>query len=77
MILNDAINSLIIMAAIIGAAAVIGLVSFIIYKRMNPKLKEDEKTEKDYAREELDRILQPIEDEETANAVNEYKEEDD
>lgn len=76
MILNEALQSLIVMIAVIGAAAIIGLVAFIIYRRMNPKLKQDEKTEKDYADEELERILQPIEDEETAKEVSQYKDED-
>ena len=38
---------------------------------------EEKKTDKDYAAEELDRILQPIDDEETAKEVSDYKEEDD
>lgn len=70
-------ESFIIFAAIIVAAAIIALVAFFIYRAMHPKLKNEEKTEKDYAQEELDRILQPVEDEETAKQINEYKEKDD
>lgn len=63
---------------IIAVCAAIALVALLIYKWMHPKLKEtNEKTEKDYANEELDRILQPIEDAETAKQVDEYKDEED
>ena len=69
----------IVFAIIIGITALIAIVAFVIYRFTHPKLKSDEnkKTEKDYAAEELDRILQPIDDEETAKEVSNYKEEDD
>lgn len=69
-------DSVIIFVAIIVAAGVIALVAFLLYRAMHPKLKDEEKTEKDYAQEELDRILQPVEDEETAKQIEEYKEKD-
>lgn len=73
----DVTSSVITFAIIIAVAAVIGIVSLVLYRRLHPKLKEEEeKTEKDYAKEELDRILQPIEDEETAQQVSDYKEDD-
>lgn len=69
----------IVFAIILGITALIAVVAFIIYRFTHPKLKTDDnkKTEKDYAAEELDRILQPIDDEETAKEVSNYKEEDD
>ncbi len=66
---------------VIAFFAVIAIVAYIIHKIIHPKLKDDNKehvnTEEENAREELDRILQPIEDEEIAKKVEEYKEDDD
>ena len=65
---------------VIGFFAVIAIVAYIIHKVIHPKLKDGDKehvnTEEENAREELDRILQPIEDEEIAKKVEEYKEDD-
>ena len=73
------LNGGIVFAIILGITAVIAIVAFVIYRFTHPKLKseEDKKTDKDYAAEELNRILQPIDDEETAKEVSDYKEEDD
>lgn len=75
-ILAGATDSIIIFVAIIVAAAVIALVAFLLYRAMHPKLKNEEKSEKEYAQEELDRILQPVEDEETAKQISDYQEKD-
>lgn len=63
---------------VFGAALVIALIAFLIYLLLlRPKLKKDDKpTEEQILREEMDRVLQPIEDEETAKAVEQYKDED-
>ena len=71
------LNGGIIFLIILGAAAVIALVAFLIYLYLKPKLKKDDKpTEEQIVREEMERVLKPIEDEETAKAVEQYKEED-
>ena len=67
---------------VIGAFAVIAVVAFVIYRLLRPKLKEGEKeeapkTEEDYAKENLDRILQPVEDEEVSKEIQDYKQNDD
>ena len=70
-------NGGIIFLIILGAAAVIALVAFLIYLYLKPKLKKDDKpTEEQIVREEMDRILKPIDDEETAKAVEQYKDEE-
>ena len=64
MILAD-FNPIIILLIVIGAFALIAIVAFVIYRLLRPKLKDEnkeQKTEQDYAKEELDRILQPVED---------------
>lgn len=62
---------------IISIAAVIGIVSFSIYKFLNPKLKEQKPSEEEMLKEELDRVLEPIKDEEAAKEVSKYQEKED
>ena len=72
-----ALNGGIIFLIILGAAAIIVLIAFLIYLYLKPKLKKDDKpTEEQIVREEMERILKPIDDEETAKAVEQYKDED-
>ena len=81
MILANAIEQpIIILLIVIGAFAVIAIVAFVIYRLLRPKLKDEgkeQKTEQDYAKEELDRILQPVEDENVAKEISDYRQNDD
>ena len=62
---------------ILGAVVGIALVAFLIFLYLRPRLKHDDKpTEEQILHEEMDRVLKPIDDEETAKAVEQYKEED-
>ena len=62
---------------VLGVVVVIGVVSFLIYLYLRPRLKHDDKpTEEQILHEEMDRVLQPIDDEETAKAVEQYKDEE-
>ena len=71
------LNGGIIFLIILGAAAIIALIAFLIYLYLKPKLKKDDKpTEEQIVREEIERVLKPIDDEETAKAVEQYKDED-
>ena len=77
---NENIQPILILLIVIGAFAVIAIVAFIIYRLLRPKLKDEnkeQKTEQDYAKEELDRILQPVEDEQTAKEISNYRQDDD
>ena len=73
----DQLGGIITLVAIISAAAIIAIVAFVIHRFLHPKLKsENEKpTEEQIVKEELDRVLQPVEDEETAEQINNYKDE--
>lgn len=72
-ILSDTLQPVVILLIILGVAAVIAIVAFIIYRLLHLKIKDgDKKSDKEIAQEELDRILQPIDDEETAKKVSEY-----
>lgn len=62
---------------IIGVAAAIAIVAFIIYKILRPKLKDEAPTDEEILNEEMTRILTPIDDAETAKQISEYKNEED
>ena len=70
-------TELIAFLVVLGAAVLIAVVAFLIYLYLKPRLKHDDKpTEEQILHEEMDRVLKPIEDEETARAVEEYKDEE-
>ena len=75
------INSgIIIFLVVLGFFALIAIVAFIIHRLLRPKLKDkedEEQKEKDYTQEELDRVLQPVEDEKVSREIQEYKQSDD
>ena len=76
MILDN--SGIITLVAILVAAALIAIVAFVIHRVMHPKLKSDNEkpSEEQIMQEELDRVLQPVDDEETAKEISEYKEEE-
>ena len=78
--LAAALNGIWIFLIVLGFFAVVAILAFVIYRLLRPKLKEkeeDKPTEEDYAKEELDRILQPVEDEEVSKEIQEFKQNDD
>jgi hypothetical protein len=76
MILDN--SGIITLVAILAAAALIAIVAFVIHRVMHPKLKSDNEKPSDeqIMQEELDRVLQPVDDEETAKEISEYKDEE-
>ncbi len=76
MILDN--SGIITLIAIIVAAALIAIIAFVIHRVMHPKLKSDndKPSEEQIRQEELDRVLQPVDDEETAREISEYKDEE-
>lgn len=64
---------------VLGAFAVIAIIAFVIYRLLRPKLKDQDgkKTDDDYVQEELDRVLQPVEDEKVSKEIQDYKQNDD
>ena len=70
-------SGLVVFLIVLGVAAFIGIVAFLIYLYLRPKLKRDDKpTEEQVLQEEMNRLLKPIEDEEAAKAVEEYKDDE-
>ena len=73
----DVSPELITFLVVLGVVVVIAIVSFLIYLYLRPRLKHDDKpSEEEILHEEIDRVLQPIDDEETAKAVQQYKDEE-
>ena len=72
------LSALWIFLIILGFFGVVAIVAFIIHIFLRPKLKEDKKnTEEENAKEELDRILQPVEDEKVSKEIQDYQQNDD
>ena len=78
MILENNYAGIITLVAIIATAALIAIVAYVIHRFMHPKLKADSEkpSEEQVLKEELDRVLQPVEDEKTAKEISEYKDEE-
>ena len=78
MLFENNLGGLITFIVIVAVAALIAIVAFVIHRFLHPKLKsENEKpSDEQMMQEELDRVLQPIEDEKTADEVNNYKDEE-
>lgn len=69
---------IIILAIVVGAFALIALIAFIIHKILHPKFKDEDKIdEKEAVKENLDRILEDVDDEETAKQIANYRDEED
>lgn len=70
-------EGLITFLIVLGSVVFIAAVTFLIYIYLKPRLKRDDKpTEEQILNEEMKRVLQPIDDEETAKAVEQYKDEE-
>lgn len=61
---------------IIGVFAGIALLAFLIYKIISGKNKTKAPSEKEVAKEELNRLLEDVDDEETSKKIQNYKDED-
>ena len=75
---NNEMLPVLILVIIVAAFAVIALIAFLIYKMLHPKLKDENKIdEKEAVKENLDRILEDVEDKETAEQIANYHDDDD
>ena len=72
--MNEGLITFLIVLAVV---VVIALVTFLLYLYLKPRLKRDDKpSDEQILDEEMKRVLQPIDDEETAKAVEQYKDEE-
>lgn len=75
--LLDGLQGLWIFLIVLGFFALVAIVAYIIHRILRPKLKDEEKQdEQKNAQEELDRILQPVEDDKLSDEIQNYKEDD-
>ena len=72
------LSGLWIFLIILGFFGAVAIIAFIIHIFLRPKLKdENKKTEEENAKEELDRILQPVDDEQVSSEIQNFKQNDD
>ena len=70
-------QGLMVFLIVLGVAAFLAIVAFLIRLYIRPKLKIDDKpTEEQIAEEEMNRILKPVDDKEVAEEIKEYKDEE-
>ena len=69
-------QSIIILIAVIAAAGLIALVAFIIYRVLRPRLKEEKPSDEQILQDEMNRVLQDVEDPETAKQISNYKQDE-
>lgn len=76
--LIDMNSPVVILLLILGCAALIAVIALIIYKILHPKLKQDKKIDEDKAlQEELNRVLEPVEDEKISKDIQNYQSDED
>ena len=74
---NNEMLPILILVIIVAAFALIALIAFFIHRMLHPKFKDEDKVdEKEAAKENLDRILEDVEDKETAEQIANYHEDD-
>ena len=69
-------NTLLVFLIVVGVAAIIGLVAFIIYRTLRPRLKEEKPSEEQILEDEMKRVLQDVEDEAVAKQISDYKDDE-
>ena len=69
-------SPVIIFLIVLGVTAVVALVAFIIYRTIRPKLKEEKPSEEEILKDEMNRVLQDVEDEEVAKQISDYKDDE-
>ena len=69
-------QGVLILIIVICVTAVIALLAFILYRILRPRLKEEKPTEEQILEDEMKRVLQDVEDEEVAEQINNYKDDE-
>ena len=69
-------SSVLILIIVISVTAIIALLAFILYRVLRPRLKEEKPTEEEILQDEMKRVLQDVEDEEVAEQISNYKEDE-
>ncbi len=67
---------MLVFVIILGVAAVVALVAFILYRVLRPRLKEDKPSDEEILKDEMNRVLEDVEDEEVAKQISDYKDDE-
>ncbi|MCQ2800669.1 MAG: hypothetical protein MJ216_01795 [Bacilli bacterium] len=69
-------DMLIVFLVVVLAAAVVGLIAYILYRVLRPRLKDDKPSDEEILQDEMSRVLQDVEDEEVAKQISNYKDDE-
>ena len=69
-------SSVLILIIVISVTAIIALLAFILYRVLRPRLKEEKPSEEEILEDEMKRVLQDVEDEEVAEQISNYKDDE-
>lgn len=61
---------------VFAVAGLVGLIAYILYRILRPRLKEEKPTEEQILHDEMSRVLQDVEDPEIAKQISNYKEDE-
>lgn len=78
-ILASNLGPIITLLIIVGAFAVIAVIAYVLHRVLRPKMKNDDKkpSEEEMTKQNLDRLLQPVDDDQVAQQISDYKDEQD
>ena len=69
-------QQILIFIIIISVTGLVALLAFILYRFLRPRLKEDKPSEEEILEDEMKRVLKDVEDDEVAQQINNYKEDE-
>ncbi len=67
---------MLVFVIILLVAAVVALVAYILYRILRPRLKEDKPSDEEILKDEMNRVLQDVEDEDVAKQISDYKDDE-
>ena len=69
-------QQILIFIIIICVTGLVALFAFILYRFLRPRLKEDKPSDEEILEDEMKRVLKDVEDDEVAQQINNYKEDE-
>lgn len=69
-------QQILIFIIIISVTGLVALLAFILYRFLRPRLKEDKPSDEEILEDEMKRVLKDVEDDEVAQQISNYKEDE-
>ena len=69
-------SQVIVFLVVVGVAAVVALLAYVLYRLLRPRLKDEKPSEEEILQDEMKRVLQDVEDEEVAKQISDYKDDE-